>query len=215
MAAGRRVADVLCAARQRMRGDMRLAFLASNRGSAMRDICAAIHDGSLAAEAVLVVSNKTSSLAIAFARDHGVPGLVIPTLPDEAHADRQLCDALIEARADLVILSGYLRKLGPATLAHFHRRILNTHPSLLPDFGGQGMYGRRVHEAVMASGVAMTGITIHLVDAEYDQGPIVAQKPIPIGDATDAAEIERRVLAAEGAFFVETLSRLQRGLLAL
>lgn len=194
---------------------MRLAFLASNNGSSMRAIVAAIQRGELAAEAVLVVSNKKESPALAFARDSGVPALWIPTMKDEASADNALCEALAKAGADLVVLSGYLRKLGPNTLSAFRNRILNVHPALLPRYGGQGFYGRRVHEAVVAAGERVTGATIHVVDEEYDHGPIVAQIEIPITLVDDAASVEAKVTAAEPRFFVDTLRAIASGEIVL
>lgn len=190
---------------------MNLAFLASNNGSSMRAIVTAAEEGRLAARPVLAVSNKKEAPALAFARAHGVPARWIPTMKDEAGADEALAEALAEARADLVVLSGYLRKLGPLVLGAYRNRILNVHPALLPKFGGKGFYGRRVHEAVVAAGARVTGVTIHLVDEEYDHGPVVAQLEIPIDPRDDAAAVERKVTAAEPAFFVETLKRIAAG----
>jgi len=188
-----------------------LAFLASNNGSSMRAIVAACRAGTLAANPVLVVSNKRDSAALEFARAAEIPARHIATLPDPDLADRALLAALKAARADLVILSGYLRKLGPETLAAFAGRILNIHPALLPDFGGPGFYGRRVHEAVAAAGVTHSGVTIHVVDGDYDHGPIVAQLRVPLAPGDDAEEIARKVVAAEAPFFVETLSKIAAG----
>ncbi len=119
------------------------------------------------------------------------------------------------AGAELIVLSGYLRKLGPETLGRYRGRVLNIHPGLLPRYGGQGMYGRRVHEAVRAAGDAVTGATVHVVDADYDTGPILAQREVPIHSDDTAEDIERRVMAAEPGLFVETLVRLAEGGLAL
>ncbi|MGA0600514.1 phosphoribosylglycinamide formyltransferase [Caulobacter sp. KR2-114] len=193
----------------------RLAFLASNNGSSMRAIVAACRDGRLACEPVLVVSNKKDSAALTFARENNIESRCIPTINDPDAADAALAGALKAAGADLVVLSGYLRKLGPVTLAAYRHRILNVHPALLPDFGGRGMYGRRVHEAVLAAGVAETGATVHLVDEEYDHGPPVAQARVPVLPGDDAAAIEARVMAAEPQLFVDTLGRIARGELAL
>jgi len=139
-----------------------IAFLASNNGSAMRAIVAAIEDGRLSARAVLVVSNRASAAALDFAAAHSIPSLHIATTPDPVAADVALRSALETCGAGLVVMSGYLRKLGPQTLQALPGRILNVHPSLLPDFGGDGMYGRRVHEAVLASGAGVSGATIHV-----------------------------------------------------
>jgi phosphoribosylglycinamide formyltransferase-1 len=108
-----------------------------------------------------------------------------------------------------------MKKLGPLTLAHYRNRILNIHPSLLPRFGGQGMYGKRVHEAVLASGDTKTGITIHLVDAEYDQGPIVAQHELPIFPNDTASALAQRILEEEHLFYVETLRAISQSSLDL
>lgn len=181
----------------------------------MRAVVAAIRTGELAAEPVLVVSNKKESPALDFARNAAIPSRWIATIKDEARADEILSEELAGAGADLVILSGYLRKLGPRTLAAYRNRILNVHPALLPRYGGQGFYGRRVHEAVVAAGDAVTGATIHLVDEEYDHGPVVAQIEIPINSVDDAADVERKVTAAEPRFFVETLKRIAAGEIVL
>ncbi len=194
---------------------MRLAFLASNNGSSMRAIVAACRDGRLAAEPVLVVSNRKEAAALAFAHEHGVTSLYIPTIKDPDAADAALAGALDAAGAELVVLSGYLRKLGPRTLAAYRNRVLNVHPALLPAFGGQGMYGRRVHEAVLAAGAPQTGATVHLVDEEYDHGPPVAQVCVPVQSGDTAQDIEARVMAAEPGLFVDTLRRIASGELEL
>jgi phosphoribosylglycinamide formyltransferase-1 len=194
---------------------MRLAFLASNNGSAMRAIVAAIAAGTLAAEAVILVSNRAASPALEFAAAHGMKAVLVPTKDNPDAADARLCDLLTDEKIDLVILSGYLRKLGPRTLAVFENRLLNTHPALLPKHGGQGMYGRRVHEAVVAAGDTETGATIHLVDGEYDHGRIIAQARLPVTPGMDVDAVEQAVLAAEKDLFVETLRRIVAGDLRL
>ena len=192
-----------------------LGFLASNNGTSLRAVIAAIESGGLAARAALVVSNRRAAPALAFARARGVPTAFIPTLPDADLADARLAAALVAAGADLVILSGYLRRLGPETLAAFAGRILNVHPALLPKYGGRGMYGRRVHEAVLAAGEAVSGASVHLVDEFYDHGPVVAQVTVPVCPSDDAERLERRVMAAEPQLFVETLQAVVRGELTL
>jgi phosphoribosylglycinamide formyltransferase-1 len=198
-----------------MSAALKLAFLASNNGSGMRAIVAAIEAGTLAAEPRLLVSNRREAPALAFAAQHGVPALTIPTASDPDRADARLCEALTAAGAEVVILSGYLRKLGPRTLSAFANRILNVHPALLPSYGGPGMYGRRVHDAVAAAGERVTGVTIHLVDEEYDHGAAIAQLEVPLARGDDAATIEAKVTAAEPAFFVATLRRIATGELRL
>ena len=194
---------------------LKLGFLASNNGSSFRAILAAIEAGTLAAEARLVVSNRREAPALAFAAAHGVATRAIATVADPEGADAALAAALRGAGAELVILSGYLRKLGPATLAAYENRVLNIHQALLPKYGGQGMYGRRVHEAVAASGDAVSGASVHIVDGDYDHGPLVATLEIALAPGDDAAAIEAKVMAAEPVFFVDVLRRLATGALVL
>lgn len=192
-----------------------LGFLASNNGSSLRAIVAAIQAGTLDAAASLVVSNRKDAPALAFAADHHIPARFIPTLKDPAAADAALAHALQAAGVEIVVLSGYLRKLGPQTLAAYRGRILNVHPALLPDFGGEGMYGRRVHDAVLAAGIAHTGATVHVVDEDYDHGPVVAQTLVPVEPGDTAETIERRAMAAEPGLFIDTLRRIAAGELKL
>jgi phosphoribosylglycinamide formyltransferase-1 len=194
---------------------LKLGFLASNNGSSMRAIVLAIEAGALAAEARLVVSNKREAPALAFAAAHGVPTELIATAKDPDAADARLAAALRGAGVELVVLSGYLRKLGPKTLAAYGGRVLNIHPGPLPRFGGQGMYGRRVHEAVAAAGLAMSEVTVHVVDGEYDHGPTVLALPVPLAAGDDAATIEAKVTAAEAGVFVDVVRRITEGSLQL
>ena len=194
---------------------MRLGFLASNNGSNLRAIVSAIETGALAAQACLVVSNRQSAPALAFAREHGLVAEFIPTVSDPAAADVRLVEVMRQADVEYIILSGYLRKLGAKTLEAFAGRILNIHPALLPLHGGQGMYGRRVHKAVIAADDRFTGATVHLVDREYDHGKIVAQVEIPVAPYDTPETLESRVMAAEPGLFVKTLKRLAAGTLVL
>ena len=190
---------------------LKLGFLASGNGSSARAIVAAIAAGELAAEARLLVSNNKTAAALAFAVDAGLPTLCIATQADPEAADARLAEAMTAHGVELIVLSGYLRQLGPRTLSRYAGRILNIHPGPLPRFGGHGMYGRRVHEAVIAVGVSESGICIHLVDEEYDRGPVIARRSAPVlaGDTPEA--LEARVTALEPPFYVETLRRIAQG----
>lgn len=196
---------------------LRLGFLASHGGSAMREVLRAIRDGTLDAEARLLVSNNADAPALEAARGCGVPTLHLSqtTLGPGRDLDDALAEALGAAGVELVVLSGYMRKLGPAMLARWRNRILNIHPALLPRHGGEGMYGGRVHAAVVASGDARTGATVHLVDAEYDRGAMLAQREVPVLPGDTAADVERRVRAIEPPLVVETLRRIASGALPL
>lgn len=194
---------------------LKLGFLASGNGSSAEAIVRAIEAGELAAEPRLLVSNKRSAPALDWARERGLAAVAIPTLADPEAADRQLAEAMAQAGVELIVMSGYLRRLGPVTLGRYAGRILNIHPGPLPQFGGEGMYGLRVHGAVLAAGLAETAIVIHAVDEEYDHGPEIARRAVPVepGDTPDT--LEARVKAAEPEFFIATLRRIAAGELKL
>ena len=192
-----------------------LGFLASGNGSSARAIVGAIRAGKLDADAGLLVSNNRSAAALAFAAEAGVPALCITTQADPEAADARLAEAMAAHGVEVIVLSGYLRQLGPRTLGRYAGKILNIHPGPLPAFGGHGMYGRRVHEAVIAAGVAESGICIHLVDEEYDRGPAIARRSVAVAPGDTAETLEARVTALEPQFYVETLQRIARGALSL
>jgi phosphoribosylglycinamide formyltransferase-1 len=175
----------------------------------------AIAGGALAAEARLLVSNKKDCAAFAWADAKAVPRLCIPTVPDPEAADERLAEALAAHGVELIVLSGYLRRLGPKTLGRYAGRILNIHPGPLPQFGGEGMYGARVHQAVIAAGVPQSAIVVHAVDEIYDHGPELARRSVPVLAGDTAEALEARVKALEPGFFVETLARIAAGDLPL
>jgi phosphoribosylglycinamide formyltransferase 1 len=194
---------------------LRIAFLASNNGTSFRAVVECIEEGGLNAAAVLLVTNRKTSSALAYAEEHRIAHRYIPTRDREHEADLALLDALREVSADLVILSGYLRKIGPGTLKVFEGRVLNVHPSLLPAYGGQGMYGRRVHEAVLADRTEVSGATVHLVDAEYDHGRTIAAREVMIEPGWDVERLEQEVMLAERSLFTEIVRKLAEGELQL
>jgi folate-dependent phosphoribosylglycinamide formyltransferase PurN len=116
---------------------------------------------------------------------------------------------------DLIALAGYLRFIPVDVTRRWRGRIVNVHPSLLPSFGGAGMYGIRVHQAVIAAGVRVTGVTVHFVDEEYDRGPIIAQWPVPVLPHDDAETLARRVLAVEHRLYPAALDALASGTITL
>ena len=191
---------------------LRIGFLASHGGSALAAILEAIHSGRLDAAPVVVVSNNGTAGALALAHAAGVPALHLSraTHPEPAALDRAIRDTLGDYAANLVVLSGYMKKIGPLTLDRFQGRILNT-PALLPKFGGKGMYGIHVHQAVLASGDPVSGATIHVVDEHYDHGPVVSRQEVPVlvGDLPEA--LQQRVKTAEAELFVWTLMEIATG----
>lgn len=194
---------------------LKLGFLASGNGSSAKAIVDAIAAGRVEAEARLLVSNKKGCAAFDWAAPMGVATLAIPTISDPDAADAALERAMADAGVELIVMSGYLRRLGPKTLARYANRILNIHPGPLPRFGGEGMYGARVHEAVIGAGVAESAIVIHAVDEEYDHGPEIDRRAVPIAPGDTPEALEARVKALEPVFFVETLQRLAAGTLTL
>lgn len=175
----------------------------------MREVAAAIAKDELNAEIRLVVSNRADCHAIAWAGETGIDTLIIDS--DQASSDRLCLEALKTRNIDLVLLTGYLRKIGPEVLAAYDRRILNLHPSLLPKFSGKGMYGSRVHDAVLEAGETETGASVHIVDAEYDTGPVIAQKRVRVRHGDTAQQLAERVKAAEAALLIDLLSDLSTG----
>lgn len=194
---------------------LKLGFLASGNGSSARAVVEAIQAGELAAEPRLLVVNTRKAGALEWADAVGVPALCVPTIADPEAADAQLAGAMADHGVELIVMSGYLRRLGHETLSRYAGRILNIHPGPLPDFGGQGMYGRRVHEAVVAAGLSQSRIVIHAVDEEYDHGPTLAELDVPISPGDTAEALEARVKAMEPPFFVATLQKIASGALEL
>ncbi|MCY4565632.1 MAG: phosphoribosylglycinamide formyltransferase [Gammaproteobacteria bacterium] len=190
-----------------------MAVLASHGGSILQAIMDACRAGELPAKVVLVIGNNSGSLALRRAANAGLASLHLSsrTHPDPDALDRAICDALVEVRADWVMLAGYMKKLGNETLAAFPRRILNTHPALLPKFGGRGFYGRKVHQAVIDAGESESGATVHLVDADYDTGPTVSQVRVPVLPDDAVEDLEQRVQTAERVLVVDTLRDLVFG----
>lgn len=196
---------------------LKLGFLASHNGSSMRAIVGAIGEGRLSGNACIVISNNAEAPALGFAREHGITAahLSQAKLGEGADLDAAIRDALAEAGAEWVVLSGYMRRIGPKTLERFKNRILNIHPAMLPKHGGPGMYGAHVHRAVLNSGDRTSGITIHLVDGEYDQGPVVAQRKVYLVPNDTPETLAARVQEQEPEFYVETLKRIDEGKIKL
>jgi phosphoribosylglycinamide formyltransferase-1 len=190
-----------------------IGFLASHGGSNMQAILDAIAAGALPAEPRIVICNNSGARALERARAAGVPGLHLSAaaLGSEEALDRAMLEALRGHGVGLVVCAGYMRKVGPRVLAAYVRRMLNIHPALLPRHGGKGMYGIRVHEAVLAAGERETGVTVHLVDEVYDHGPIVAQARVPVQPGDTPEALQARVLQAEHRLYPETLRRIALG----
>jgi phosphoribosylglycinamide formyltransferase-1 len=191
---------------------MRLGVLASHGGTTLQAILDAINSGTLQAEVVVLISNNSRSGAMERARTAQVPTAHISgtTHPDESARDNAIRDTLLRHEVDLVVLAGYMKPLGNPTLAAWDGRIINTHPSLLPKFGGAGFYGIKVHEAVLAAGETTTGASVHLVRGAYDTGPVIAQCELPVLADDTASSLQARVKAVEQALLIDVLTRWSR-----
>ncbi len=183
----------------------------------MQAIIDACKAGRLHAVPAVVISNNSDSRALERARTEGIPNYYLSgkTHPDQAILDQAILDTLILHKADVVALAGYMKKLGPKTLAHFRGRILNIHPALLPKYGGKGMYGIHVHEAVIAAGEKESGVTVHLVNEEYDRGPILTQVRVPVMPGDTPEKLAERVLVQEHILYPATLEKIATGEITL
>ncbi len=179
----------------------------------MQAIIDTCKNGRLDAEPAVVISNNSDSTALERARREGIPHyhLSSATYPDPTELDAAILHVLEEHKVDLVVLAGYMKLLGPRTLRRYRGRILNIHPALLPKFGGKGLYGMKVHEAVLAAGEKVTGVTVHLVDERYDRGPIVAQCEVPVLEGDTPDSLAARVLEQEHKLFAATLQKIVHG----
>lgn len=192
-----------------------LAMLLSGTGRTLENLLSVIARGELAACVRVVVSTRAGVRGLAVAAAHGIPAVTIDRrrYPD----DHAFSDAVYEALAPyaprLLVLGGFLRRL--EIRPEWVGRIVNVHPSLLPAFGGKGMYGRHVHEAVLAYGVKLSGCTVHFVDEDYDQGPIILQRAVPVLQDDTPETLAARVFAAECAAYPEAIRLFIAGRLTL
>lgn len=196
---------------------LNLGFLASHEGTNMQAIIDACKEGRLNAKSCVVISNNSGSMTLQRAKKEGIPWyhLSSKTHPNITELDQAILDALEKHGVNLIILAGYMKKLGPKMLKAYKGRILNIHPALLPKFGGKGMYGRYVHEAVLAADERVTGVTIHIVNEEYDNGPIINQCQLPVYENDTVDTLSKRVLEREHEFFVEALQEISEGRIKL
>ena len=190
-----------------------LGVLASGGGTNLQAIIDSIETRRVTARIAVVISNSSKAGALARARRHGIPAIHVsrPMFSSDEELDLAILRTLQEYGVELIILAGYMKKIGPQTIRAYRNRILNTHPALLPSFGGHGMYGYHVHEAVLASGATVSGVTIHLVDEEYDHGPIVAQRTVPVFPGDTPETLAARVLEREHLLYPEVIQWFAEG----
>ena len=196
---------------------MNIAVFASHGGSDLQAIMDGCKDNKINANVVVVISNNGDSMALQRAKNENIPAyhLSAKRMGNEEILAHEILKVLSDYDVDMIFLAGYMRMLHVSVLEKYHNRIFNIHPALLPKFGGKGMYGMNVHNAVIEAGETETGVTIHRVNAEYDSGEIVAQVKVPVLDGDTAEILAARVLEREHEFLVEVISDISEGKIAL
>jgi len=189
---------------------LKIGVLASGGGSNLQSIIDRSLDKSLSGDVVVVISNNSEAKALERARLHGITPLHISAVTEGSFeaADKRITAELESRGVDLVVLAGYMKKVGPGLLRTYAGRIINIHPALLPRFGGEGMYGMRVHEVVIASGERESGATVHLVDNAYDHGLILSQVKVPVLHDDTPETLQKRVLEKEHEILPRTIQEL-------
>ncbi|HEY5547619.1 MAG TPA: phosphoribosylglycinamide formyltransferase [Gemmatimonadaceae bacterium] len=191
----------------------RVAVLASGSGTNLQAILdrQSALGATAAARVVLVASDQADAGALARARDAGITALAL----DRTARASGLAAILATHRVEMVVLAGYLRLVPADVVSHFRGRILNVHPALLPAFGGPGMFGHHVHEAVIRRGLRLTGPTVHFVDERYDEGPIIAQWPVAVLPTDTPDELAKRVLEVEHVLYPRVVEAVAAGRIRL
>jgi phosphoribosylglycinamide formyltransferase-1 len=187
----------------------RIAVFASGGGTNLQALIDAVDKGEITNGRIeIVFSNKSDSFALERARRHGIPTLFLnpKEFTDREAYDKELADKMNSLKIDLVCLAGYMKIFTGAFVNGFKGKIMNIHPALLPSYGGKGMYGLHVHEAVLAHKEKTTGVTVHFADCGTDTGPIILQKKVPVDGAGTPEELQKKVLAYEYLAYKEAVN---------
>ncbi|MCF7970056.1 MAG: phosphoribosylglycinamide formyltransferase [Methylococcaceae bacterium] len=189
---------------------MKISFLASHGGSSARQIITAIKERKLKGFeiGVLITNNKTTAI-YPWCLENGIEVLHISGKTHPENEDEAIKDALASVGTDIVVLSGYMKKIGAQTLREFNNKILNIHPSLLPKHGGHKMYGDFVHAAVLEAGESVSGASVQVIDAGYDTGPVLLQQEVPVLVDDSVESLGVRVRAVEGELYINALRKWQ------
>lgn len=187
-------------------GKTKIGVLASGGGTNLQAIIDACERGEIKGEVAVVVSDKSDAFALERARKKNIPAIHIPPkgLKREEH-ERLVDEALSKHGADLVVLAGYMRILTPWLIEKYHGRMMNVHPALLPSFGGEGMYGEHVHEAVLKYGCKVSGCTVHFVSTEVDGGPIILQESVPVLENDTPVSLANRIHPVEHRLYTKAV----------
>lgn len=196
---------------------MNIAVFASHGGSDLQAIIDGCKNKEIKADVSVVISNNSDSMALQRAEKEKIDAyhLSVKTEGTEELLEKKILDVLDKYHVDMIFLAGYMKLLPISVLEKYDNRIFNIHPALLPKFGGKGMYGIKVHNAVISAGETETGVTIHRVNAEYDSGEIVAQTKVPVLENDTAEILADRVLQREHEFLVEVISDIVNGKIKL
>ncbi|MCH7690566.1 MAG: phosphoribosylglycinamide formyltransferase [candidate division Zixibacteria bacterium] len=194
-------------------GQIRIAVFISGGGTNLQALIDASKTGKLSAEISLVVSSNANAFGLTRAKNAEISTFVFKEKKYESksEASQDLLEKLKESKIDYIALAGYLRLLSPELISAYNGKIINMHPALLPKYGGQGMYGRHVHEAVLASGDKETGVTFHIVDEAYDHGRIIEQFNLPVLENDTPESLQERVLIKEHEEYPKILGKFIRG----
>lgn len=190
--------------------ELRLGVLVSGSGSNLQSVIDASLEGKIESKVVCVISNKEEAYGLERARNNQIPAYFVnPKSPDY---DREVLDVLESNQVDLVVLAGYLKIVPSEMIAKYRGRIINIHPSLLPQYGGKGYYGIRVHEAVIAAGEKESGATVHYVDEGIDTGSTILQRSVPVLETDTPQELAARVLhEVEHRILAEAIGLIEKG----
>ena len=189
----------------------KLAVLVSGGGSNLQSIIDQTKNGILKdiAEVVIVISNNPSAYGLERAKKENIKAVALDYKNmDKKNYDEQLYKLIKESGADLICLAGYLKKVPDIIVKEYKSRILNIHPALLPKFGGKGMYGHFVHEAVVKAKEKKSGPTVHYVDENYDTGSIILQKEVPVCETDTPEDVAKRVLVQEHIIFPQAIKKV-------
>lgn len=196
---------------------IRLACLASGGGTNLQAIIDHIKAGQLQAEIVAVISNVPGAGALERAAQQGLPAFTVNHrgFASREEFDSRLAEIIDRQGAQLICLCGFLRILSPSFIDRYIKRIINIHPALLPDFGGKGFFGHRVHQAVLASGAKESGCTVHFVDKEVDHGPIILQHRVPVLPSDTPDTLAARVLEQEHLAYSRAIALITPSILEM
>ncbi len=198
----------------RLSEGLHIAVFASGKGSNFKAILEAIEKRDIpGAEIVLVLSNNADAGALSIAREHSIPAVQITSrqFAGEDAYSKSLLEVLNRHRVNFIVLAGYMKIVPAAVIRAYRNRIVNIHPALLPAYGGKGMYGIHVHEAVLKNKAAVSGATVHLVDEEYDHGPIVLQEIVPVTENDTPESLAARVLELEHRLYPRAVALFAAG----